>query len=168
MKERSSQKWEFRTPGIPDSLFLRDEEIPMTKEEIRSLVMSKLRLREDHEALDIGCGTGSVTVEMALIAKRVVGIDNNPKAVELTKANVSKFGVNVDVIQGHAPEALKDLGKFDRIFIGGGSDILEEIVMEALNHLKSGGRIVIDAILLETATRAVSLLSERLRLRLHR
>ncbi len=161
MKERSSQKWEFKTPGVPDSLFLRDEEIPMTKEEIRSLVISKLRLSENHEVLDVGCGTGSVTVEMALIAKKVVGVDDNPKAVELTKANAEKFGVNVSVLQGHAPEALKDMGKFDRIFIGGGSDSLEEIIAEALNHLKNDGRIVIDAILLETATRAISLLSKR-------
>ncbi len=162
MTERNSQKWEFKTGGIPDSLFTRSEEIPMTKEEVRALVLSKLRLSEGHKALDIGCGTGSVTVEIGLISGNVIGVDDNPKAVELTKTNLQKFGVKGEVIEGHAPEVLMKMGEFDRIFVGGGSDSLEEILRESMKHLTPKGRIVVDAILVETVTRAISLMSKEM------
>ncbi len=161
MRERSLQRWAFETPGIPDSLFVRDEEVPMTKEEVRAMVISKLRLREGQDVLDVGCGTGSVTVEMALVTGYAVGIDENEKAIELTKTNADNFKVNIKLIQGHAPDVMRDLDKFDRIFIGGGSDMLESILEESMMHLKEGGRIVLDAIQLETATRAISIMSTK-------
>ncbi|MUN28408.1 precorrin-6Y C5,15-methyltransferase (decarboxylating) subunit CbiT [Sulfuracidifex metallicus] len=162
MRERSLQRWAFETPGIPDSLFVRDEEVPMTKEEVRAMVISKLRLREGQDVLDVGCGTGSVTVEMALVTGYAVGIDENEKAIELTKTNADNFKVNIKLIQGHAPDVMRDLDKFDRIFIGGGSDMLESILEESMMHLKEGGRIVLDAIQLETATRAISIMSTKM------
>lgn len=65
-------EWKYVIPGIPDNFFERDEEIPMTKEEIRALALSKLRIRKGDMILDIGCGTGSVTVEASLPFNSIV------------------------------------------------------------------------------------------------
>ena len=64
--------WEFSTPGIPDELFERDELVPITKEDIRSLVISKLRLKHGFTAIDIGCGSGSITVDSAFRQRGII------------------------------------------------------------------------------------------------
>lgn len=153
--------WPFVTFGIPDEEFIRIEEIPMTKEEIRALVLSKLRISRGSKLMDIGCGTGSVTVEMALAVGsegRVYAIDKDPRAVELTSRNAEKFKVKerVEVILGKATDAIKDFkNEIDGVFIGGGSDQLEEIVHALDAKLKSRSRVVGDAIQLETATKLI-------------
>ncbi|MDT7862351.1 MAG: precorrin-6Y C5,15-methyltransferase (decarboxylating) subunit CbiT [Saccharolobus sp.] len=155
-------RWEFNVPGIPDSYFERDEEIPMTKEEIRALVLSKLRVRKGDIFLDLGCGTGSVTVEASLIigsGGKVYAIDKDEKAINLTRKNLEKFGIigNVILIKGEAPEILYTLSeKFDRIFIGGGSEKIREILKASWNILKNGGRVAVDAILIETVNNAIN------------
>lgn len=155
-------RWEFNVPGIPDSYFERDEEIPMTKEEIRALVLSKLRVRKGDIFLDLGCGTGSVTVEASLIVGsggKVYAIDKDEKAINLTRKNLEKFGIigNVILIKGEAPEILYTLSeKFDRIFIGGGSEKIREILKASWNILKNGGRVAVDAILIETVNNAIN------------
>jgi cobalt-precorrin-6B (C15)-methyltransferase len=58
--------WNSKSPGIPDEFFLREEEVPITKEEVRSIIISKLRLTENSSVIDIGCGSGSITVELCL------------------------------------------------------------------------------------------------------
>ena len=83
--------WEYRTPGIPDELFERTEEVPITKEDIRAIAISKLRLKEGYSAIDVGCGSGSITVELCLQTKgKIYAIDFDKKAVELTKKNLQK------------------------------------------------------------------------------
>jgi cobalt-precorrin-6B (C15)-methyltransferase len=153
--------WPFVTFGIPDEEFLRVEDVPMTKEEIRVLVISKLRLRGGNRVMDVGCGTGSVAVEMALAVGpegRVYAVDRDPKAVELTTRNLERFGVTdrVQVISGDALEVLKGFNEeLDGAFIGGGSDELEEIIRSLDKMLRRGARIVGDAIQLETANKLV-------------
>jgi cobalt-precorrin-6B (C15)-methyltransferase len=153
--------WPFVTFGIPDEEFLRVEDVPMTKEEIRVLVISKLRLRRGNRVMDVGCGTGSVAVEMALAVGpegRVYAVDRDPKAVELTTRNLERFGVTdrVQVISGDALEVLKGFNEeLDGAFIGGGSDELEEIIRSLDKMLRRGARIVGDAIQLETANKLV-------------
>lgn len=153
--------WPFVTFGIPDEEFLRVEDVPMTKEEIRVLVISKLRLRRGNRVMDVGCGTGSVAVEMALAVGpegRVYAVDRDPKAVELTTMNLERFGVTdrVQVISGDALEVLKGFNEeLDGAFIGGGSDELEEIIRSLDKMLRRGARIVGDAIQLETANKLV-------------
>ena len=155
----------MKVPGIPDEEFIRDEKIPMTKEEIRVLALSKSRLFTGAKFLDIGSGTGSVTVEAALIVGeegKVYAIEKDENAYKLTLKNLEKFGVkNVEVIKGEAPEAI-DMVKdtLDAVFIGGGSERIREIVQAVDKKLKRGGRVVADAILLETAINTLSSLEE--------
>jgi cobalt-precorrin-6B (C15)-methyltransferase len=153
--------WIYKTPGIPDDLFLQSDKVPgPTKEEIRVLTNSKARLKEGAIVVDVGCGTGGLTVEAALqvgYKGKVFAIDEAEEAVRLTASNLEKFGVReiVQVIQGKAPEALSDLPiKVDAVIIGG-SKSLRDVIQVAYVKLKSQGRIVINAILLETAVRAL-------------
>jgi len=157
--------WPYTVPGIPDDMFERVEKIPMTKEEIRALALSKARIRRGSRFLDIGSGTGSVTVEAALLVGPegvVYAVDKDPEAVELTKRNARRFGVDnrVTVIHGEAPEALENIRDIDTAFVGGGSERIEEILGTLYRILRSNGRIVIDAILIETASRAIASLEK--------
>lgn len=155
-----AKKWTYKTPGIPDDLFNQSDGVPgPTKEEIRVVTISKARLREDSVVIDVGCGTGGLTVEAALQVApkgKVYAIDEDEAAIELTKSNVEKFGVqgNVVVVRGKAPEALQNLPKADAILVGG-SVSLREVLRTSLGLLKENGRVVINAILLETATTAI-------------
>lgn len=146
--------WKYRTPGIPDELFERAEEVPITKEEVRTVQISKGRLEQGQIVYDIGCGSGSVSVEAAYqigTSGKVFAIDFDPKAVELTKKNLSKFGVsNVTVILGNALEKISELPVADVIFIGGTGGETSEILKLCEGKIKQGGRIVIGTILIET------------------
>ncbi|MGI0013774.1 MAG: precorrin-6Y C5,15-methyltransferase (decarboxylating) subunit CbiT, partial [Nitrososphaera sp.] len=97
--------WDYRTPGITDELFERTEEVPITKEEVRAIAVSKLRLKDGHSAIDVGCGSGSITVELCLQTKgKVYAIDFDKNAIELTNRNLQKFGVQAEVISGKAQD----------------------------------------------------------------
>lgn len=146
------QLWGYRTGGIPDELFERSGEVPITKEEIRALVISKLRLREDSWAIDVGCGSGSITVELCLQAKmgKVYAIDIDSSAIELTKKNLGKFGVKAELILSSARDVLPSLPKVDAVIIGGSSSDTARVIRLGVDRLKKGGRIVIDTILVET------------------
>jgi len=146
--------WKFKTPGIPDEEFERTESVPITKEEIRAIQISKARLSSGQTVLDIGCGSGSITVEAGLQVEsggKIVGVDLDPNAIELTNRNLKKFGVdNATLILGNAKEKISDLPEADAIFIGGTGGDTQEIVQLCEDKLKSGGRIVIGVILIET------------------
>ncbi|MDT7873068.1 MAG: precorrin-6Y C5,15-methyltransferase (decarboxylating) subunit CbiT [Sulfolobaceae archaeon] len=155
----------MRVPGIPDEEFIREEKIPMTKEEIRVLALSKARLFTGARFLDIGSGTGSVTVEAGLIVGdegKVYAIEKDDLAYSLTLKNLQKFNVrNVVVIKGEAPDAISEINEqLDSVFIGGGSERIREIITAIDPKLKKGGRVVADAILLETAVSATNALVE--------
>ena len=146
--------WNAKTPGIPDELFDRDENVPITKEEVRAVQISKARLKPGMTVYDIGCGSGSISVEAALQVEEsgsVHAIDYDAKAVELTKKNITKFNLeNISVIFGNAKEKINELPDADAIFIGGTGGDTKEIVELCETKLKSGGRIVIGIILIET------------------
>lgn len=148
------QMWPYRTLGIPDELFERLEEVPITKEEVRVIQISKAKLLEGQTVYDIGCGSGSVSVEVAQQigqSGKVYSVDFDPKAAELTKKNLSKFGIsNVDVILGNALEKIPSLPPADAIFIGGTGGETSDILKLCEGKLKQGGRIVIGTILIET------------------
>ena len=154
--------WGYKTAGAPDELFNQSDAVPgPTKEEIRVITISKARLCEGSVVVDVGCGTGGLTVEAALqVAPRgkVYAIDEDQAAIELTKSNVEKFGVqgNVSIARGKAPEALLGMPTADAFMIGGGGVSLRAILQTAFFKLKPNGRVVINAILLETATIAIA------------
>ena len=88
--------WKHKTPGIPDENFERDENVPITKEEVRAIQISKARLSSGQTVFDIGCGSGSISVEASLQIEssgKVYAVDVDPKAIELTKKNLSKFSL---------------------------------------------------------------------------
>lgn len=153
--------WDFRTPGIPDELFERTEEVPITKEDIRAIAISKLRLKEGHSAIDIGCGSGSITVELCLQTRGTVyAIDFNQKAVELTKKNLQKFGAKAEVILGKAQDVLPKLPQVDAIIVGGTWGDTRQVIQLAVGRLKKGGRLVIDTILIETIYQALAAINK--------
>jgi len=146
--------WKAKTPGIPDELFERVEDVPITKEEVRAVQISKARLKPGMVVYDIGCGSGSISVEAALQVEEsgsVHAIDFDAKAVELTKKNIAKFNLeNILISFGNAKDVISSLPDADAIFIGGTGGDTKEIVELCENKLKSGGRIVIGIILIET------------------
>jgi len=149
------------THGIADKEFLRDR-IPMTKEEIRSISLSKLRLTKDAVCYDIGAGTGSVSIEMAVQAAEghVYAIEKNPLAIELIKKNKMEFAADhLTVIEGLAPTAMEELPAPTHAFIGGSSGNMREI-MEAVLDKNPQIRIVINCITLETIAEIMGCIKE--------
>lgn len=115
--------------SIPDSEFIRGK-VPMTKEEVRVISLSKLKLSDNSVVYDIGAGTGSVSIECALACKQgmVYAVEKETDAVELIKQNRTKFEVdNLNIIEGYAPEAVYGKTAPDRVFIGGSGGNMEDI-----------------------------------------
>jgi cobalt-precorrin-6B (C15)-methyltransferase len=153
--------WDFRTPGIPDEMFDRTEDVPITKEDVRALAISKLRLKEGFSAIDVGCGSGSITVELCLQTRgKVYAIDFDQNAVNLTKKNLQKFGASADVILGKAQDVLPTLPQVDAVVVGGTWGDAKQVIQLACDRLKKGGRIVIDMILIETTYQALATINE--------
>jgi len=156
--------WNFKTPGIPDELFERTEKVPITKEEVRVIQISKARLRPGQLVYDVGCGSGSISVEAAIQVEssgKVIAIDYDKNAIELTKKNVEKFGLsNVSLIHGNAKEKITELEPADAIFVGGTGKDTAEIVELCQDKLKAGGRIVIGIILIETIYTVLQILDK--------
>jgi len=149
-----------RKLGIPDEDFIQSDKVPgPTKEEIRVVTISKSRISEGSLVVDVGCGTGGLTVEAALQVApkgKVFAIDDDEEAIQLTESNVKKFDVEniVQLICGEALEALVNLPEVDAIIIGGSAS-LREVIRASHQKLKMNGRLVVNAILLETAYEAV-------------
>lgn len=146
-----------------DSDFISTDEVPgPTKEDIRTLAISKLELSHDDTVMDIGCGTGGITVELSKIAKKVISVDRNKEAIELTKKNLRKLSpdAKVDLINDEAAFALKIQKEIDGVIVGGSGGDLDRILELAKEKLTPNGRIVVTAILIETKMEAVKKLKE--------
>ena len=155
-------KPEDRFYGLPDDAFIRGK-VPMTKSEVRSVCLSKLRLRKDSVCYDIGAGTGSVSVEMARLAVdgRVYSVEKKEEAVQLLRENKKRFRTdNLEIISGEAPDALESLPAPSHAFIGGSSGSLSGII-ELLLQKNPEIRIVITCITLETLTECTQILKEK-------
>lgn len=142
-------------PGIPDSCFLRDR-VPMTKEEIRVLSLSRLRLTGKAVLWDIGAGTGSVSVEAALFCPeaRVYAVERNADAAALLRRNLDRFALeNVTPVEAEAPEGLDLLPAPTHLFIGGSGGKLKDILAAAMEK-NPEVRVVINCITLETLQEA--------------
>ena len=146
--------------GIEDEAFIRGK-VPMTKQEIRVLTMAKARISPTDVVWDVGAGTGSMSVEAALLANhgQVYAIERNSEGVKLIEKNKVKFGVkNLTVVEGEAPDALKGLPDCNAAIIGGSGSHLSAILDEISARMKTGGRIVINCITIQTLAAAIDYL----------
>ena len=135
----------------------------MTKQEVRAAVLAKLAVRPEDILWDVGAGTGSVSVELALAAPRgrVYAVECRPEGCALIKANREKFRTrNLVLVEGLAPAALSDLPAPDAVFIGGSKGSLAAIVDAALDK-NPDARICVSAIALETLSAAVAALTAK-------
>lgn len=151
-----------RAPGLPDEAFDRGD-VPMTKQEVRAAVLAKLAVRPEDILWDVGAGTGSVSVELALAAPRgrVYAVECRPEGCALIKANREKFRTrNLVLVEGLAPAALSDLPAPDAVFIGGSKGSLAAIVDTALDK-NPDARICVSAIALESLSAAVAALTAK-------
>lgn len=138
--------------GIADEAFIRGK-VPMTKAEIRAMVMVKADIGKADIVADIGAGTGSLSIEAALAATegKVYAIERNPEGIGLIRANAEKFGCkNIETIEGIAPEAMENLPLCDVILVGGSGGNLHDIIDAADAHLKAGGRVILTSVTAET------------------
>lgn len=150
------------THGIPDSQFIRGN-VPMTKEEIREISVSKLHLARDSVVYDIGAGTGSVAVECARMAYngKVYAVEKNEEAIKLIEQNKTLHGTdNLEIIKGEAPGILGGLEVPTHVFIGGSSGRLNQII-DIIFSKNGNARIVINAVTLETITEVQSIIKEK-------
>ncbi|MBQ3281257.1 MAG: precorrin-6y C5,15-methyltransferase (decarboxylating) subunit CbiE [Eubacterium sp.] len=149
-------------PGISDDLFVRGK-VPMTKQDVRSAVAGRLGIRPGDVCWDVGAGTGSVTVEMALMARggKTFAVETNPDGIALIEENRRRFGCwNIKPVEGLAPEALMDLPAPDAVFIGGTKGNMGAIV-DVVKGKNPDAKIVITAIAVETLGEAIKALEER-------
>ena len=137
--------WPYKTPGIPDKLFERLPGIPLSKREVRVLIISSLRMKSDSVLWDIGAGTGTIPVEIGLLCPsgKIIAIERDDEVAKLIRHNCDRFGVsNVEVVQGSAPKCLDEIQpKPDLVCIEGGKPI-KEILKQTWKYLQPGGRIV--------------------------
>lgn len=150
------------THGVSDERFIRGK-VPMTKEEVRSVTLSKMQIEEDDIIYDVGAGTGSVSIEMALqaVKGRVYAVEANREGIALIEQNKAVFQANNLVItEGFAPEALKCLPVPDKAFIGGSKGNLAQIA-DCLLEKNPSVRIVINVIALESLTEALEVFRTR-------
>ncbi|MBN7772393.1 precorrin-6y C5,15-methyltransferase (decarboxylating) subunit CbiE [Clostridium aminobutyricum] len=152
---------EKETIGLSDDDFIRGN-VPMTKEEVRTLTVSKLNLQSDDVIYDIGAGTGSVSIELSLVCQNghVYAVEENEEAIELIKRNQEKFCVkNLHIIKGLAPQALAELPIPNKAFIGGSKGNLEEILC-CLMKRNPAIRLAINAISLDTLSETLACLKK--------
>ena len=154
-------------------IYIKDEEFirgncPMTKEEIRILSIAKLELKEDYNVLDIGAGTGSVSIQMCKCCPKgqVIAIEKDEEAIEVLYKNKEKFQVsNLQIVSGEAFEVAIDNNTslntiFDAIFIGGSGGNIQDIIKSYDLKLKDNGKMVLNFITIDNLYKAMSTLKE--------
>ena len=140
--------------------FIRGK-VPITKEEVRAISLNKLNLKDAKTFIDVGAGTGSISIEAALTYYdlKVIAIERNDVAIDLINQNVEKFNLsNVEVMKAYAPIDL-DI-KADGIFLGGTGNNLEEIIKWSKDLLVPGGRLVANFILIDNFYDTLDLLKK--------
>lgn len=149
--------------GLPDSEFAHSKGL-ITKEEVRVVSLAKLRLRDDSVVWDVGAGSGSVGIEAARLCRngKVFAIEKEPERIANIRENIKKFGVkNLEVVEGKAPNGIESFADPDSVFIGGSGGNISDILDVVNARLKPSGRVVINAITLETLHEATTGLKER-------
>ena len=138
-------------------------ELPMTKQEIRAVSIAKLMLEPDSVLIDVGAGTGTIGIEAATYMPqgKVYAIEKEGKGLNTIKLNAEKFNLtNFELIHGKAPDAIPDI-TYDRMFIGGSTGGIEEIINHFVTYAKDEAILVINCITLETQAKALEILKEK-------
>ncbi len=145
--------WPYATPGIPDRLFERLPGIPLSKREVRLLLISALRMKPNSVFWDIGAGTGTIPIEIGLLCPeaRIIAVERDEEVASLIRLNCSRFGVKcIEVLEGIAPDCLEQLKpKPDRVCLEGGKKV-KDILKKVWQYLQPEGRIVATAANLES------------------
>ena len=152
---------DWTTVSLPDSEFIRSK-VPMTKQEIRAVSIGKLRITHDAVVYDVGAGTGSVSVEMALCSPDIVvyAIEKNPDALSLLEQNRQKFAAdNMVIIPGTAPENMVDLPAPTHVFIGGSSGNMRSI-LRCVFEKNPECRVVVNIIALNSMAEIMQILED--------
>lgn len=153
-----NERWEYDVTGVNDDLFIRGK-VPMTKSEVRAVSLSKMKLEKGMAVLDIGAGTGSVSIECALRGCRVTAVEKNPEGVDLIRQNAEVFGVDeIEAVEGTAPMAFPKKTVFDRAFIGGSGGKLEGIFRYLDSNLADEGILVANTITIENTSKLMAVL----------
>lgn len=142
---------------MKNSSFIRGK-VPITKEEVRAISIMKLDLVNAKRFVDVGAGTGSVSIEAAYNYPNleVTSIERNEDALDLVNQNIEKFKLeNIRLIKGEAPVKLDE--KVDAIFLGGTGSRLEDIILWSKENLVSGGRLVANFIIVDTFNECLNL-----------
>ena len=137
--------WPYKTPGIPDKLFERLPGIPLSKREVRVLIISSLRMKPDSVLWDVGAGTGTIPVELGLLCPQaqIIAVERDNEVANLIERNCDRFEVNnVNVIQGSAPECLKDIQPRPNLVCLEGGKPIKDILQQIWKYLQPEGRIV--------------------------
>ena len=137
--------------GIKDSEFVRGK-VPMTKAEVRAVTLAKLQLENTDIVVDLGAGSGSLSIEAArlLTEGSVVSVERKPEAIAVLKQNREKFGCeNIRIMEMEAPVGLDQIPYADKVIIGGSGGHLAELIVWAHTVLPEGGRLVMNMITLE-------------------
>lgn len=148
--------------GIEDDEFQTSKKL-ITKQEVRAVTLAKLQLQDDLVFWDIGAGSCSVSIEASNLMPngRIFALEKNQQCIGFINENLKKFCArNIKLIEAYAPEGLEDLPDPDRVFIGGAGGKLDEIIDTVSLRLKSEGVVVINAVTLDTLTRAVEFLED--------
>lgn len=151
----------LRAPGLEDEVFLRGE-VPMTKQEVRAAALAKLAPAPRGVYWDVGAGTGSVAVELALLSPggQVWAVERGAEGCQLIRANRERFGAyNLRLVQGTAPLALQELPAPDGVFVGGSGGELEAILQCAIAK-NPAARLCVTAIAPETLAAAITAMKE--------
>lgn len=146
---------------LSDEDFERDK-TPMTKEEIRVLILHKMKLHPDDVVWDVGAGTGSVSIECARQVPfgTVHSIERNETAVKLIYKNKEKFSAdNLFVYEGDAAETVAKLPEPDKVFIGGSGKEMSQI-LEIIAAFPKKIKVVISAVTIETIAETNELLGK--------
>lgn len=135
-------------------------ELPMTKQEVRAISIAKLMLKPDSILIDVGAGTGTIGIEAATYMPqgKVYAIEKEEKGLDTIKLNADKFELkNFELIHGKAPDAIPNI-PYDRMFIGGSTGGLEDIIKHFLTYAKDRAILVINTITLETQHQSLEIL----------
>ena len=153
---KNANGFEHTVHGLHDDLFMRSK-VPMTKQEVRAVSISKLMPKATDNIYDIGAGTGSCSIELALQAQagHVWAFERNPVAVELLGKNKALFNVdNLDIVAGEASEQIQEMPAPDCVFIGGSGGNLCKM-LDIIYAKNPECRIVVNAITVETLIEVV-------------